>query len=443
MAAQAQDRSDDLLAGEARVNSGICTKAVNASVNGSAPNQSSLRHRAIPTWFKASKIGFFLRFGNANESSSREELERFNENINFWRPKSLVRALKSVGASYVVVAAKHMGSFALWPTQVPNTSNPGNESSQRVPSTLRDIVGEVTLSVREMGMEVGLYCGGDVATTFTEKTDWRVREMLYGQLHELINWYRPALLWNNYGWPGDFANKTKRLGWTFVDYFTAKCSKGVVNSRFWNQEQVRRKGSYTGDYTTVKYTESKSVPFRNFEYMSIFAGLSVAQASWRVAEVAGKGGSLMFEIGLNNDGSVPEKITKNLRGLGVWMSFNADAIKGTRPFLEGGKQMQRHVRLTYRKEDQRAFAIIRQEAFNWNRSILIDHPALQDPSLDAELLTPLGPELITWLPGGRWQLSFDAVKPPDGMPLVLAFRPQVRFLQPWPERAPQPVNKSL
>lgn len=435
----------DSLAEAARVNSGIC-RAVNDS-NGTQPNQSSLHNRPTPFWFKASKIGFYLRFGTANETSPREELDRFNENINFWRPKNLVRALKSVGASYVVLAAKHAGSFALWPTQTLNFTHPVNQSSPRVPSTLRDIVGEVTLSVRELGMEVGLYCGGDTATTFSEKTDWRVREMLYGQLHELINWYRPALLWHNYGWPGDFVNKTKRLGWTFVDYFNAKCAKGVVNSRFWNQEQVRKKGYYTGDYSTVKYTESQNVPFRSFEYMSGLEGLSVAQASWRVAEVAGKGGSLLFDVGLNNDGSVPEKVTQNLKGLGVWMSYNSDAIRGTRPFLDGGKPMQRHVRLTYRKEDQRAFAIIRQKAFNWNRSILIDHPVLQDPSLDVELLTPLGPELVTSLPGGRWQLSPDAVKPPDGMPLVLAFRPQIRFLQAWPEKTtPQPVvlgNQSL
>jgi len=418
-----------------RVNAGICKPG---------GNLSSLGKRVVPSWFQAAKIGFFMRVGGMEPHKSIS-IDKFNEQINFWRPRTLARILKSVGASYVVLAAKHKMSFALWPTQSKNSTPPAN--GIRYPSALRDIVGEVTLAVREVGMEVGLYCGGDVSQPYPDTGDWHLREMLYDQLHELINWYRPALLWNNYGWPGEFTNKSKRLGWTFVDYFQSKCAKGVVNSRFFKQDEIKyhakKAGQYHGDYTTVKYIQTQDVPPRTYEYMSSLQGLTVNEAAWRVADVAGKGGSLMFELNLFNDGSFPENMMANLKGLGVWVSYNAEAIKGTRPFLESGAQLQRDVRLTLRKEDQRAFAIIRPEAFDANDTVLIDHPAFQDPSLDVELLTPLGPELVNAAPGGRWQLMQSAIKPLERLPLVLAFRPQIRFLRPWPDTKSLQVRNAM
>lgn len=404
----------------AKVNVGTCGPS-KVSVN--------LDNRSLPTWFNAAKLGFLISFNSTNAT-----VASFDQNISKWEPAALARTLKNVGANYVVLAAKHSQSFALWPTETLDYF--GGKNKTVLPSTARDLVGEITVAVRSHGMQFGLYCGGDrVDTENTTIASWKAREIAYGQLHELIDWYRPSLLWNNYGWPGETLNKTKRLGWTFQDYLDRKCSNGVMNSRFFLQHEAREASGFYGDYQTVAYPTApfRNVPGHYFEYLSQFKGLSAEQLIWRVANAAAMGGTALFELHLRCNGAISADETETIRKFGAWMSYNHVAIRGTRPLLKAWAPLQEHVRLTWKVEDQTVYAIVKREAFDHNRTLLVDHAVLQDPNLLVELVTPLGPELVRPHPNGGWQLAHNAIMPAGHMPMVLAFRPAIRFLRPWPQ----------
>ena len=66
-------------------------------------------------------------------------------------------------ARYVVMVTRHLDGYPLWPTTIANPHMPAAYRSQR------DLVGDLAQAVREQGLRMGLYYGGGMDWTFTDK----------------------------------------------------------------------------------------------------------------------------------------------------------------------------------------------------------------------------------------------------------------------------------
>ena len=106
-----------------------------------------------------------------------------------------------------MLTTKHHEGFCLWPTALPHPRK-GRYHAKR------DIVGDLRTAVLEAGMRMGLYYSGGY--------DWPYNDALlknpadsflamphtpdylrYAAAHvqDLIERYRPSILWNDIGWP--------------------------------------------------------------------------------------------------------------------------------------------------------------------------------------------------------------------------------------------------
>lgn len=79
----------------------------------------------------------------------------FDKDIQKWNPDAWAQAFRDAGARYVVLTTKHHDGFTLWPSSTPNPK----PQSDRQHAT-RDIVGELSRSVRNAGLRMGLYYSG-------------------------------------------------------------------------------------------------------------------------------------------------------------------------------------------------------------------------------------------------------------------------------------------
>ena len=160
------------------------------------------------------------------------------------------------GASYVVFVTKHHDGYCLWPTQVQNPHRPGWQSE-------RDFVGELAEATRARGLKFGIYYSGGLDWTFRHAPIRNLGEMLAcvptvddyrayaaAQVRELIDRYKPSVIWNDIAWP----NRAD-LPSLFADYYTA-VPDGVINDRWLGEaalfESLRDPATLAGFNATMK-----------------------------------------------------------------------------------------------------------------------------------------------------------------------------------------------
>src|SRR5258706_5162103 len=158
--------------------------------------------------------------------------EPFLNGLAQWRPDEWAETFASAGARYVVLVTKHHDCFCLWPSAVENRY-------QKNWTSPRDIVGELANAVRAKGMKFGLYYSGGIDWTFNREPLRTLADFMGStpggdypayadaQTRELIERYRPSVLWNDISWPGGKRN----LLTLFADYYN-KIEDGVVNDRW-------------------------------------------------------------------------------------------------------------------------------------------------------------------------------------------------------------------
>ena len=162
-----------------------------------------------------------------NDASSRADLD------------GIADLCQTAGARYVVLTTKHHDGFALWPSDVPHPVK-GEYHAQR------DLVGDLTEAVRARRMRMGLYYSGGydwpyndaVLTTAADAVlaapqDPPYVEYVTAHYRELIDRYRPSVLWNDISWPRD-----PRLPELFAYYYNT-VEDGVINDR-WKEPGLAR-----------------------------------------------------------------------------------------------------------------------------------------------------------------------------------------------------------
>jgi alpha-L-fucosidase len=285
----------------------------------------------------------------------------FNRESKKWDAEKMATIFREAGARYVVLTSKHHEGFTLWPSSTPNPS-PSLKASQL--HAERDIVGELTTAVQEQGMKMGLYYSGGYDWTFNTgpietSMDYvavKPETEAYGkyafaQIHELIDRYKPAILWNDIDWP-----KTGNALQVEADYYNA-VPDGVIDDRF---------GIAHADFTSPEYQKLDKISEKKWEEcrgLGRSFGYNRAEGEAEtiapgdlislLVDIVSKNGNLLLDVGPMADGTIPSVQMERLKALGGWLKQNGEAIYDTVPWrVAAGKSAEGDdLRFTRKNDD--------------------------------------------------------------------------------------------
>lgn len=392
---------------------------------------TSLDSRPIPEWFQDSKFGIFIHWGvysvpawrqlepglyasyaewyyarvMFNPDNGGQEFHNKNYGADFeyrdfgplfkaelFDPSLWASLFKRSGAKYVVLTTKHHDGYCLWPTSSPykkdwNSMAVGPE---------RDLVGELTTAVRGEGLKMGLYYSIiEWESSWTHRTesgyylpDWIIEKYkipedeyvdkhLIPQLKELVNTYKPSLIFSDGGeWDGSEEYwKTKEfLAWLYND--SPVKDEVVVNDRFAKDMPGKHGDYYSSEYEDMEgvdaaypWEESRGIGgsygFNRAENIDDYN--SSEELVHELIDIVSRGGNLLLNVGPSSDGRIPVIMQQRLIDIGSWLNVNGEAIYETRK-REVNSQKNANQELYFSTKENLLFCMFT----NWSKSIQID-----------------------------------------------------------------------
>jgi alpha-L-fucosidase len=436
------------------------------------PTLESLDQHPLPEWYAGAKLGIFIHWGlysvpgwapishpnhdfSSNDyikynpyaewylntmripGSPTQAYERehygahfdyydfskdFDREIKKWDPDAMAAIFKMAGARYVVLTSKHHEGFTLWPSTTPNP-NPSIDPSQLHAD--RDIVGELTAAVRKEGMRMGLYYSGGYDWTFNagpieadnDYQSVKPESVAYGhyanaQIHELIEKYKPAILWNDIDWP-----KTGDALGVEADYYNA-IPDGVIDDRF---------GIKHADFTSPEYEKLSTISRKKWEEcrgLGRSFGYNRAEGEAEtiapadlialLVDIVSKNGNLLLDVGPEADGTIPPVQMERLKALGAWLKQNGEAIYDTTPWSEAEGKSLEGDDLRFTRKGADLYVTVLGEPKGKTLSIAGVAQASNDAVTELGVSTPLqtskqGTTLVIHLPAelpGKYAYSF-------------------------------------
>jgi alpha-L-fucosidase len=285
-----------------------------------------------------------------------------------WQAAPWADLFEAAGARYVVLVTKHHDGVLLWPSATPNPHKERWASE-------RDLVGDLAGEVRARGMRFGTYYSGGLDWTFggLPMTDLQAmftaipqapEYLAYADGHwaELIERYKPDVLWNDIGYPA-----AADLDGLFERYYAA-VPEGVVNNRFdWMAQTA---GAKHCDFVTPEYS-TKGDPARKWESTrgigtsfgfnreeSDDTYLSPDELVRMFVDIVAHGGNLLLNVGPTGDGGIPWAQAQRLLALGWWLRTNGEAIYASRPWTRTSGATGEGHEVRFTTVDDRLYAIV-------------------------------------------------------------------------------------
>lgn len=419
--------------------------------------------RPTPTWFLDAKLGIFIHWGAysvpawaepvgelgavdpaewfahnpyaewywntiriADSPAARHHRESYGDLaydafLDSWKaehfdPSEWAARFAAAGARYVVPTTKHHDGIALW--EAPGSG--ARNTVRRGPR--RDLIGAIHDAVRAAGMRVGVYYSGGLDWSVADLPPIRSSGDVRGvrpndaayaaycalQVRDLIDRYRPEVLWNDIEWPD-----AGKHPWSFglaelFEYYYAHVPEGVVNDRFGDTHHDFR----TSEYQMNRQNEAAPVWEHNrglgfsFGYNQVEDERHWIAPSELIAhfvDVVSRGGNLLVNIGPMADGTLPAGQGERLDALGTWNRSEGAALFGSRPLGEeiAGPREDPWLRWVRRGEEAWAYTAggtivlpIRHEAVRGEAALLADggERALRRVDGGIELEVPGAPD---------------------------------------------------
>lgn len=391
----------------------------------------SLDSRPIPQWFEDSKFGIFIHWGVYSVPSWRQlepglyasyaewyyarvmynpdngglDFHQKNYGADFeyrdfgplfraelFDPSYWASLFNRSGAKYVVLTTKHHDGYCLWPTASPYKSDWNSMSV----GPKRDLVGELTDAVRAEGLRMGLYYSIiEWESSWTHRTesgyylpdqiinkykipdDEYVDKHLMPQLKELVDNYKPSLIFSDGGeWDGtDEHWKTKEfLSWLYND--SPVKNEVVVNDRFAKDMPGNHGDYYSSEYEDMEgadadhpWEESRGIGgsygFNRAENIDDYN--SSKELVYELIDIVSRGGNLLLNVGPAADGRIPVIMQQRLIDIGAWLEVNGESIYETRKReLTSQKNGEQELYFTTKADD--LFCIFTR----WSNSLHID-----------------------------------------------------------------------
>jgi len=356
---------------------------------------------------------------------------KFNTEIEQWQPDNWSDLFKKIYARYVVLVTKHHDGFLLWPSSTPHPDRRNWHAS-------RNIVGELTDSVRSRGLKMGYYYSGALDWSFTTTpitsfstmltngpTDKSYARYVDQHYRELIDRYAPDILWNDIAYPARSDLQS------LIAYYYNACAEGLINDR-WQQvptslkwllklPNIRKRaereigkafsegsmptpGNIHTDYSTPEYRTLTDISERKWEcvrgighsfgYNSTEAEenfLSGDELVWLLIDIVSKNGNLLLNIGPEADGSIPNQQLKPLLELGEWLGLYGEAIFATRPFSKPVGATSEANEVHFTRKGASVYIFVKQ-ASNGQRLRLLDFK----PAVDSQAYWLATDKKLAW-----------------------------------------------
>jgi alpha-L-fucosidase len=155
-------------------------------------------------------------------------------------------------------------------------------------------------------------------------------------VRDLVDRYRPDVLWNDIDWP-DAGKHDRSLGlFELFRHYYATVPEGVVNDRWGETHRDYRTSEYQfglENETAGAWENCRGIGL-SFGYNRVEdAGrlLDGAGVVRRLADVVSRGGNLLLNVGPTACGEIPDLQRRPLEQLAGWMDVNRAAVHGTRP----------------------------------------------------------------------------------------------------------------
>lgn len=351
----------------------------------------------IPDWYRDAKVGLFVHWGlysvpawadvldrsdvtaeNAyarhqyaewyantvriDGSPTKERHERiygighpYEDFADDWHPaegavEQIADLAVRAGARYLVPTSKHHDGFCLW-----DSATTGFTAARRGPG--QDLIAAFADAARARDLRLGLYYSGALDWHVTDfpaltsnddlfalrRNDAAFNAFSAAQLRELIDRFRPDILWNDLEWP----DAGKRPGpdslpSLFREYLE-RVPAGMINDRW---------GAPVNGVLTREYEDLDAVQADVFEStrgLGLSFGYNADESAEHaldadalvrmLADVVSKNGNLLINVGPRADGSIPELQRAALEGLGDWLARHGEAIYATRPWEDPAVQV--------------------------------------------------------------------------------------------------------
>jgi alpha-L-fucosidase len=304
-------------------------------------------------WFSQAKFGVFLHWGTystreieaswplmpqSHQHISVSEYESMAAEFNpyAYDPYDWARRIKAAGARYAVLTAKHHDGYCLFDTKT--TDYNAFKTGPR-----RDLIAPYVEALQREGIKVGLYFtmidwhDPDFATipiraavqspqpNSYDPLRWcEFHKRYMEQLRELLTQYgRIDLMWFDvpeFGADRWHSSEVKQMMLNLQPHL-------IINDRlpgvgdYETPEQFIPHNPPTGDWeTSMTLNHQWSYHPDTTTYKSELDILRV------LAEVCGKGGNLLLNLGPKSDGTWPEESIKRMDAIGVWLASNGEAV---------------------------------------------------------------------------------------------------------------------
>ena len=262
-------------------------------------------------------------------------------------PAAWAELFAEAGASFVVPTTKHHDGIALWDAPGTGTRNTVHRGPRR------DLVGELAEAARAQGLRFGVYYSGGLdwsVTSYgphlshTDVRDLRPNDAAYNMyalshVRDLIERYRPDVLWNDIEWP----DAGKRTGpWSLhellTDFYEAN-PDGVVNDRWGDTHWDYRTSEYEAgtDHEVGDHWEQCRGIGLSFGYNQVEGPeqyLDGRRLARLLGDIVSRGGRLLLNVGPTADGEIPQLQADALRGLGRWMKVAGSYLAESRALDE-------------------------------------------------------------------------------------------------------------
>jgi alpha-L-fucosidase len=256
-----------------------------------------------------------------------------------FEPDRWAKMFKRAGAKYVVLTSKHHEGFTLWPSNVSWNWNAMDVGPHR------DLVGDLAEAVRAENLTYGLYHSlfewfnpiylQDKANNFNTRNF--VEEKTMVELKEIVNKYKPDLIWSDGDWeaPVEYWGTLDFLAWLYND--SPVKDTVVTNDRWGKGCSLKHGGYYSGadrqqpgpELLAHKWENAMTVQKSTWGY-SKFEDLSGYLASDDIVNelisTVAYGGNLLLNVGPTEDGLILPIFEKILAEVGDYLEINGEAI---------------------------------------------------------------------------------------------------------------------
>lgn len=321
-------------------------------------------------WWYEARFGMFIHFGSYSElghgewAFATENWTKTNYqtqvtakfNPTSFNAGTIARLAKKAGMKYLVITAKHHEGFCMWDTQVESFKDVTGTKAFDLPGFTnfksRDVLQELKDSCDVVGVKFCLYYSildwehpsqtiyqqnFSTMASMTARTNY-INDMK-AQLKELIDKYRPAIMWFDGDWTYNSGTPTLTSWWTKTDgvdlynYLVSLDPNLLVNERVF-------RGAGLGDWECPEQkvpSAPESRPWETNQTMNNSWGYNAGDNSYKtpttliqqLVQVVSRDGNYLLNIGPKGDGTVTPQSVTILNAFGDWMNKYSESIYGT------------------------------------------------------------------------------------------------------------------